>query len=508
MSACDKSISIDWGPVSEDWQRQVAACTHVAIKPAERNLSIIKIVKWTRAISLESIENIGCQETATRKAYILWCDSRAPAEGANKQEKSAFYRAQAELFLDATLVKGYADVIFPCVGDRPSDLAFCIDSISEQLECSATKLTWRMRGAFSGDIKDTCAEYALMPGNILILSDSGTGKEGVARLVHNLEFAKQPFVGVCLSTITDELFSSQFFGIEKGTATDVGQAEGFLEQAKGGTLFLDEIADITPRAQQSLLRVLSERSYISLGGRKRKHISCRIISATNRYDDIRNPKIFRQDLRMRLEEIRFASSDVVQYGPMRTIPQVSQELPFLFAVEIVNLLREWLGQDCRVKSMALADEAIIALMSPGVNWDGNFRALRRMARSALLEAIRATQRVDSNNVLTSMLETNTRKDILKQILKENELQVKSIKSTSQKDIARLPVPWRKIREVLLDAARKNEKIDLLTEKGMQSMRKELLLTLRNEYPEKSASKLGKMLGIPTRMAQKILQSED
>ncbi|QQT52088.1 sigma-54-dependent Fis family transcriptional regulator [Sphingobacterium multivorum] len=118
----------------------------------------------------------------------------------------------------------------------------------------------------------------------LISGESGVGKEHLAHFVHKQSprIAK-PFIAVNCSAFTDELLLSRLFGHKKGSFTGANEdRKGFFEEAKGGTIFLDEIGDISPFMQQSLLRVLQEKSIITLGDNKEKKIDVRIVSATNK----------------------------------------------------------------------------------------------------------------------------------------------------------------------------------------------------------------------------------
>ena len=138
--------------------------------------------------------------------------------------------------------------------------------------------------------------------SVLILGESGVGKEHIARQLHEQSGRKGAFVAVNLASIPNELFESEFCGHEKGAFTGASQKKiGLLELADGGTLFLDEVGDIPPVMQVKLLRLLQEKSFMRVGGTKLYHSDFRVISATNKdlEESVRNGT-FREDLYYRI----------------------------------------------------------------------------------------------------------------------------------------------------------------------------------------------------------------
>lgn len=124
---------------------------------------------------------------------------------------------------------------------------------------------------------------AATSATVLIIGENGTGKELLARAIHEESpRATGPFVGVSCAALPETLIESELFGHEKGSFTTATQArKGRFELADGGTLFLDEIADLTPTVQVKLLRVLQERSFERVGGTKTLHVDIRLIAASN-----------------------------------------------------------------------------------------------------------------------------------------------------------------------------------------------------------------------------------
>ncbi|WP_462265000.1 sigma-54-dependent transcriptional regulator [Mucilaginibacter sp.] len=142
--------------------------------------------------------------------------------------------------------------------------------------------------------------------NILLLGENGTGKDLVAKLIHERSMrAKQPFVKVDVGALTDTLFESELFGHKKGAFTDAREDRaGRFEDAQGGTLFLDEIGNITLQQQAKLLTVLQNRQVTRLGTNKPVDVNIRLICATNLpLQELANENKFRKDLIYRINTV-------------------------------------------------------------------------------------------------------------------------------------------------------------------------------------------------------------
>jgi len=142
--------------------------------------------------------------------------------------------------------------------------------------------------------------------NILILGENGTGKDLVAKAIHDNSLRKNmPFVKVDVGSLTDTLFESELFGYKKGAFTDAREdRKGRFESAQGGTLFLDEIGNISLRQQARLLTILQNRQVTPLGANKSIPIDIRLICATNvSIHDLANEERFRKDLIYRINTV-------------------------------------------------------------------------------------------------------------------------------------------------------------------------------------------------------------
>jgi transcriptional regulator with GAF, ATPase, and Fis domain len=158
------------------------------------------------------------------------------------------------------------------------------------------------------DVRDRVRRVARFNSSVLLLGQSGTGKEIVANAVHyNSPRREKPFIKVNCAAIPEHLLESELFGIERNVATGVDGRVGRFELADGGTLFLDEIGDMSLSTQAKILRVLQEREFERVGGKKVIKVDVRIIAATNKDLEAEiQARRFREDLYYRLNVIVIA----------------------------------------------------------------------------------------------------------------------------------------------------------------------------------------------------------
>ena len=221
------------------------------------------------------------------------------------------------------------------------------------------------------EIFELTRQVASLRSTVLIQGSSGTGKELVARAVHNAgDRAARPFVAVSCAALAETLLESELFGYEKGAFTGAAQQKkGKFELADGGTIFLDEIGDISPKLQVDLLRVLQERSFYRLGGSEEIRVDVRVIAAT--HVDLRQAAEegkFRDDLFYRLNVVE------IRLPPLR---QRREDIPLL-ARHFIERLAPELGKD-----VADISEGALALLLDG-EWPGNVRELENAIERAMI----------------------------------------------------------------------------------------------------------------------------
>lgn len=214
-------------------------------------------------------------------------------------------------------------------------------------------------------IKETIEKVAPTEARVLITGENGTGKELVARWVHERSTrASHPLIEVNCASIPTELIESELFGHEKGSFTSaIKQRIGKFEQAHGGTLFLDEIGDMSMAAQAKVLRAIQEGKITRVGGDKEIKVDVRIVAATNKnlLEEIEKGN-FRMDLYHRLSVI------------LIHVPTLNER-----AEDIPMIADKFLGEICEENAMPpkkFTADGYRALQD--VNWTGNIRELRNV----------------------------------------------------------------------------------------------------------------------------------
>jgi DNA-binding NtrC family response regulator len=211
--------------------------------------------------------------------------------------------------------------------------------------------------------------------SVLILGPTGSGKEVVARMIHELSRrGRDTFQAVNCAALPDTLFESEIFGYEKGAFTGAHDRKpGRLELADGGTLFLDEIGDLSLVAQAKLLRVLEDRRFERLGGQKSVQVDFRLISATNRpLDQFVRDARFREDLYYRINAFS------IRLPSLRERPVDIPVLASRFAARYCA--NNGLPLDAKVFS-----PAAVALLQ-AYSWPGNIRELESTVSRAALSS--------------------------------------------------------------------------------------------------------------------------
>jgi len=220
-------------------------------------------------------------------------------------------------------------------------------------------------------IKEMIDKVAPTEARVLITGSNGSGKELVARRIHeNSQRAAGPMIEVNCAAIPSELIESELFGHEKGAFTSaVATRKGKFELAEGGTLFMDEIGDMSLSAQAKVLRALQESKITRVGGDKEIKVNVRIVAATNK--DLQKEIAagnFREDLFHRLSVI------------LMHVPSLNDRVD-----DIPMLAEHFIAQICADYGMpkkALTKEAIKALQ--GINWTGNIREFRNVIERLII----------------------------------------------------------------------------------------------------------------------------
>jgi PAS domain S-box-containing protein len=208
-------------------------------------------------------------------------------------------------------------------------------------------------------------QIAQSDSTVLIQGETGTGKELMARAVHqNSHRAEKPFMAISCGALPDTLLESELFGYKAGAFTNaVRDKSGLLEAAQGGTLFLDEIGDISPAFQVRLLRVLQERSFKPLGSTQSVNIDVRIVAASNKnLSDLMADGTFRQDLYYRINVVK------LELPPLR---HRKEDIPIL-AGHFLSRLNRLKGREVD----SFSQEALALLMN--YHYPGNIRELENI----------------------------------------------------------------------------------------------------------------------------------
>lgn len=255
------------------------------------------------------------------------------------------------------------------LGKQDEPLITLPDPSSHPLSIRATALVFN--DPASRKLLQYIERIAPSEATVLIIGETGTGKELAARKVHKLSHRRNgPFVAVNCGAFSENLLESELFGHEKGSFTGaISNRSGWFEAANGGTLFLDEIGDLPLSAQVKILRVLQEREVVRIGSRQSIPIDVRLVAATN--VDLAaavQAGHFREDLYYRLN---VASLDLL---PLRERP--GDIMP------LVNHFVERYGKRLEISEVEITPGAERALLNYA--WPGNIRELENVIHHALL----------------------------------------------------------------------------------------------------------------------------
>jgi DNA-binding NtrC family response regulator len=331
----------------------------------------------------------GVEMVDKEKYNIIFCDIKMPEmDGTEVLDKLT------EMGIDSAVVmiSGHADITtaVDCIKkgafdfiEKPLDLNRILITIKNATEkVSLVKETRILKKKVYGQemigespaighIRDMIDKVAPTDARVLIVGSNGTGKELVARNLHQKSNrSSMPYIEVNCAAIPSELIESELFGHEKGSFTSaIKQHKGKFEQADGGTLFLDEIGDMSLAAQAKVLRVLQEKKLSRVGSDKDINVDVRVLAATNKNlkEEIEKGN-FREDLYHRLSVIVI---------PVPSLDERKTDIPLL--------VDYFIGQICSETGMPQREvdpDAMQLLVEK--SWTGNIRELRNVVERLLI----------------------------------------------------------------------------------------------------------------------------
>ena len=265
-----------------------------------------------------------------------------------------------------------------------------LNDLSRKRNRSARFESMLSRSEEMWDLFELCTRIAPADATVLIAGETGTGKELLARAVHRRSKRRGRFVAANCASIPPELINSELFGHEKGAFTGADRSKtGLVTHAHEGTLFLDEIGDMTPEAQQSLLRMLQEKRIRPVGSLVEQDIDAHVVAATNvPLDKAVREGNFREDLFYRLDVIR------MNIPPLRERPE---DILFLFGHFCKRLAKHY-----GLNPPTFAESFLDALLE--YEWPGNVRQLENFSeRLVLARPQRALTARDFARLRTSSL---------------------------------------------------------------------------------------------------------
>ena len=332
---------------------------------------------------------VGCAMAEKEKYNVIFCDIKMPnMDGIEVLDKlnedgvdSAVIMISGHGDIDTAvecIKKGAFDFI-----QKPLDLNRILITVKNATEkVSLVKETKILKKKVYGQemigesepimkVKDMIDKVAPTDARVLITGANGSGKELVARSLHQKSHrSAMPYIEVNCAAIPSELIESELFGHEKGAFTSaIKQHKGKFEQADGGTLFLDEIGDMSLAAQAKVLRVLQEKKLSRVGSDKDIQVDVRVLAATNKNlkDEIAKGN-FREDLYHRLSVI------VIR---VPSLDERKSDIPLL-----VNLFIDQITSETGLSRREVAPEAMQLLVDK--SWTGNIRELRNVVERLLI----------------------------------------------------------------------------------------------------------------------------
>ena len=333
-------------------------------------------------------------EKATSDRYdVIFCDIKMPVmDGMETLEKMVSEGVESSI----VMISGHGDIdtAVKCIKagaydfvSKPLDLnrvLITVKNASDHKEVVAENKTLKKKVAASStvqeivgqskaimQVKEMIDRVAPTDARVLVTGSNGTGKELVARWLHEKSpRAKMPFIEVNCAAIPSELIESELFGHEKGSFTSaIKQHKGKFEQADGGTLFLDEIGDMSLSAQAKVLRVLQENKLTRVGSDKDINVNVRVVAATNKNipEEIQKGT-FREDLYHRLSVI------VIR---VPALSERKEDIPLL-----VEHFIDEISKESGMGKRSINKDALEELKKH--SWTGNIRELRNVVERLMI----------------------------------------------------------------------------------------------------------------------------
>ncbi len=251
------------------------------------------------------------------------------------------------------------------------DLRMRVVHLQSELAPTAGRSTMVHHSPAMEKIHQQIVHVAPTRSTVLILGESGVGKELVARSLHSTSPRRsKPFIPINCAAIPETLIESELFGHEKGAFTGAyARAKGKFELAHQGTIFLDEIGEMNLGTQVKLLRVLDEQEFMRLGGTRTVRVDVRVVAATNSdLKELIRQRRFREDLYFRFKVV------TIEVPPLR---DWHEDMP-----QLVTEFMEQLSRVNNIKKKTITPEALEALFS--YDWPGNVRELKNLLESLIV----------------------------------------------------------------------------------------------------------------------------
>ncbi len=246
-----------------------------------------------------------------------------------------------------------------------------VEALRQELKGKSTAGDLSSQSPLMQRVLEVLPAVAVSPSTVLIQGETGTGKERLARTIHDLSARRKgPFVGINCGALPDTLLESELFGYKAGAFTGANKDKpGRFAMAKGGTLFLDEIGEVSPALQVRLLRVLQERTYEPLGATRSETSDVRVIVATNRdlAEQVKQGD-FREDLYYRVNVVR------IELPPLRRRKE-----------DIPSLVDQFINRFNRLQQRSvqgISTDTLSLLMAH--DWPGNIRELENVIERAFI----------------------------------------------------------------------------------------------------------------------------